>query len=146
MEPITPKVTETQANDLGRESWKEMGQDLYQNLNQLWMKERQLVRVELNEKLYELKSASRSMAIGGGLLLVGLFSLIATATIVLDIFLELWLASAIVTGVFLFIGIIAFNVGKRKLEMGKLRPQHSIDALGEIKNTFQEKLNEFQKH
>jgi hypothetical protein len=73
-------------------------------------------------------------------------ALVATCIIALDMFVPLWAASAIVTVVVLMIGGLALISGKKKMEADRLKPKHSIDALGEIKNTFQEKFHEYQKH
>ena len=147
MEPITPTNTPPEFNEThGRESLKEMGQNLYSDINQLWMRQSELVKTELNEKISDVKTATGYLGVGGVLLFVGLMALVATCIIALDMFVPLWAASAIVTVVVLMIGGLALISGKKKMEADRLKPKHSIDALGEIKNTFQEKFHEYQKH
>lgn len=147
MEQILPKNTPPEFNETPqRESLKEMGQNLYADLNQLWSKESQLIRTELNEKIDDVKTAAGSIVSGGLVLVVGLFALVATIIIALDQYFELWVASAIVTGILIVIGGIVFKSGKKKLEAQRLKPKHSIEALGEIKHTFQENIHEYQKH
>lgn len=139
-----PQIDQT--NEVHRQSIKEMGQNLYADLNQLWIRESQLVRTELNEKIGDVKAASSSLTIGGVLLFVGLLCLVATLIIAMDIYVQLWVASTVMTLIVLIFGGILFQSGKKKLEVSKLKPKHSIDALSDIKNTFQEKIHEFQKH
>lgn len=147
MEQTTTPPTPPEINEIHhRESLKEMGQNLYSDMNQLWMRQSELVKTELNEKISEVKTAAGYLGAGGVLMFVGILALVATCIIVLNMFVALWVASAIVTVVVLMIGGLALISGMKKLEADKLKPKHSIDALGEIKNTFQEKFHEYQKH
>jgi membrane-bound ClpP family serine protease len=129
-----------------RESWKGMVQHLYTDVNNLWQKESLLIRTELNEKVTEVKTAASAFAIGGAVLLVGLFALVATAIIGLDVFLPLWLSAVIVTAVLFIVGGSMLAGAKKKFEANRLKPTRSIETLSEIKNTFQERIHEFKRH
>jgi uncharacterized protein YacL len=129
-----------------RESWKEMFQTLYVDINRLWQKENLLVRTELNEKISDIKVAASSFATGGAVLLVGLFAAVATSIIILDLFLPLWASALIVTVVLLIVGGVMVAGAKKKFEANRLKPTHSLETMSEIKNTFQEKFHEFKRH
>jgi hypothetical protein len=145
---IDPFIKEGSVTDkyIERESWKDMVQKLYSDVSTLLVKEGQLIRTELNEKTTEVKTAAVSLIGGGVVLFVGLFCVAATAIILLDLVTELWLASVIVTVVFLAIGGFMLASAKKKLEADKLKPNKSIDALGEIGHTLKEKVYEITKH
>jgi len=58
----------------------------------------------------------------------------------------LWIASAIVTFIFLGVGAFLLMAAKKKLETENLRPKQSIAAFDEIRHTLKEKVNEITKH
>jgi ABC-type anion transport system duplicated permease subunit len=129
-----------------RQSWKEMAQNLYTDVARLLEREGQLIRTEMNEKMTQAKAASIALVTSGVILFVGTLCLAATAIIVLDQFLPLWLAATIVTAVLLTIGAIMFAGAKKKLNADDLKPNKSIQAIGEIRHTLQEKVHEITKH
>lgn len=129
-----------------RETWKEMAQHLYTDMNQLWQKQSLLVSTELNEKIAEIKIAAGSLAVGAALLLVGLFALVATAIILIDLVAPLWLSALLVTTVLLVVGAVMLMGAKKKLKADKIKPEKSIETFGEIRNTFQERIHEFKQH
>lgn len=155
MEPNMPKDIDPFVSGQGsgsverhfeRESWKEMTQKFYTDVVHLFEKEGELIRSEMSEKVSEVKTASVSLITGGVVAFVGLLCVAATAIIALDIVTELWLASTIVTVVFLAIGGILLMSAKKKLESDRLKPNKSIAAFGEIRHTLKEKVNEITKH
>lgn len=150
MESMTPKdayrTTDPNYQPVERESWKDMAQNLYSDINALWQKERQLIQTELNEKMSEVKVAAGSFATGGGVLFVGLFAAVATAIIALDVVLPLWASALIVTTVLFIVGGVMMAAAKKKFEAQRLKPKHSIDTVNEIKNTLQERFHEFKRH
>ena len=133
-------------NPVERESWKDMAQHLYTDMNHLWQKQSLLVSAELNEKITEIKVAVGSLAVGAALLLVGLFSLVATAIILIDLVAPLWLSALLVTAVLMIVGGAMLIGAKKKLEADKIKPKKSIETFGEIRNTFQERIHEFKQH
>lgn len=129
-----------------RESWKSMAQNLYADVSSLVQKEGLLIRAEVNEKFDQVKTATVGFVTSGVILFVGLLCLAATAIILLDIVTELWLASVIVTAVFLITGGIIFASAKKKLNSADLKPVKSIEAFGEIRHSLKEKVHEITKH
>lgn len=155
MEPNMPKDIDPFINGQGsgsvdrhfeRESWKDMTQKFYNDVVHLFEKEGELIRTEMSEKVSDVKTASVSLVTGGVIAFVGLLCVAATAIIALDIVTELWLASTIVTVVFLAIGGIMLMSAKKKLESDRIKPNKSIAAFGEIRHTLKEKVNEITKH
>lgn len=128
------------------ETWRGMFDNLVSDTKQLYERESQLVRQEVSEKITEAKNAIGAMLVGGTLLLLGLFALVATAIIVLDNFLPLWGSAALVTAVLLLVGLTLLFVAKKKVAAERMKPHHSLEALGEIRNSFQERFNEFKQH
>ena len=129
-----------------RESWKVMAEHLYSDMKSLLEKESALIRTEVNEKIVEAKKAVISMVLGGTILFVGIFSLTATAIIVLNRFMPLWGAAALVTVILLGVGFVMLNTAKQKLTADKITPNQSLETLREIKTTFKERINEFKQH
>lgn len=155
MEPNMPKDIDPVINAQGpgsverhfeRESWKDMTQKFYSDVVHLFEKEGELIRTEMSEKVSDVKTASVSLITGGVVAFVGLLCVAATAIIALDIVTELWLASSIVTVIFLAIGGIMLMSAKKKLESDRIKPNKSIAAFGEIRHTLKEKVNEITKH
>lgn len=158
MEPNISRSSDTyvdtnRANNIGlvenqsdRDSWKSMTNRFYTDITHLMEKEGQLIRAELNEKVTDVKAGVISLVSAGVVMFVGLISLAATATILLDQVTSLWLASVIVTAAFLIIGAIMLGTAKKKLEADKLKPRKSIEAFGEIRHSLKEKVNEITKH
>lgn len=128
------------------ENWNSMLQHLYADLSNLLEKQAQLVRIEMKEKVEDVKKSVVSLAIGGSLLLVGLFALVASSIIVLDIWLPLWMASVLVTSIMLILGGVLLMNAKKKLAAKAFVPHESIETLGQIKNTFKEHINEYKSH
>ena len=129
-----------------RDSWKNMANRIYTDVTRLFEKEGQLIRAELSEKVTDVKTGAVSLVTAGVVMFVGLISLAATATILLNMVTSLWLASVIVTAAFMIIGAILLGTAKKKLEADKLKPNKSIHAFGEIRHSLKEKVNEITKH
>lgn len=128
------------------ENWNSMLQHLYADLSDLVEKQAELVRIEMKEKVEDLKKSVVSLAIGGSLLLVGLFALVATSIIVLDVWLPLWMASVVVTAILCIVGGVMLINAKKKLAAKAFVPHESIETLGQIKNTFKEHINEYKSN
>ncbi len=123
-----------------------MFERLSTDMTNLWTSQSRLVGTELNEKVTTVKAASISMVVGGVIAFVGVMCLAATAIIALANIVEPWIAAAIVTVALLLIGLVMLKGGQKKLTAKGLKPEHSIDALNQIKNTFQERIHEFKRH
>lgn len=129
-----------------RESWKDMSQRLYTDVTNLFTREGELIRAEMNEKVLDVKAGAISLVGGGVTLFVGLLCVAATAIILLDMVAPLWLAAVIVTVVFLAIGAIMLSAAKKKLAADRIKPTKSIEAFGEIRHSLKEKVHEITKH
>lgn len=127
-----------------RESYRALGEHLYTDIRQLFERESLLIRTEVKEKMDEMKAAVGTMVVGGAFLFVGVFAVVATAIIALDIVLPLWASALIVTAVLLLVGAVMVMGAKKKLNAERLTPHQSLDTLGEIKTTFKERINEFK--
>lgn len=153
MEPVIQKDVDPFIDGHGpvqqgtdRESWKAMAQGVYGDIVHLIEKEGQLIRVEMSEKLTDVRTAGVNAGIGGVLLHTGALCLAATCIILLAQVMNLWIASAVVTFVFLVIGAFLLMAAKKKLEGENLKPNRSLAAFGEIRHTLKEKVNEITKH
>ncbi len=133
-------------NSVERDSWKVMFEHLYADLSRLFERESLLIRTEVREKITEAKVAAGSLAIGGGMLLIGAFAAVATAIILLDQVLPLWASALIVTAVLFIVGFVMVKGALKRLEADRLTPRQSLETLGEIKTTFKERINEFKHH
>lgn len=129
-----------------RENWRSMIQRIYGDVTRLIDKEGQLIRVEMSEKMNEVKAASTAMIMAGIVLFVGVICIAATAMIFLAQVIPLWLSAVIVTAAFLIIGGVMFAGAKKKLTGDNLRPNKSIAAIGEIRHSLKEKVHEVTKH
>jgi hypothetical protein len=129
-----------------RDSWRDMAQNIYTDVSRLFEKEGALIRTEMNEKITQAKAATGALVASGVVLFVGVLSFAAWAVIVLDQFMELWVASTIVTVALLAVGGIMFAAAKKKLNANDLKPTRSIQAFGEIRHSLQEKVHEITKH
>jgi hypothetical protein len=127
-----------------REAWNVQLGHLYNDMASLFQKESLLLRTELTEKITEAKVAMTSLVIGLSFMTMGGFALVATAIIALNYVMPLWGAALLVTAVLLIVGGFMVMAAKKKLEMDKLTPRHSIDTFGEITSTFKERINEFK--
>jgi hypothetical protein len=114
-------------------------------MGMLWDRQSQLIVTELDEKITTLKMASVSMVSGGVLMFVGAVCLAITAILGLSYFMEPWIAAALVTVVLFLVGIVMVKGAQKKLAGKGLVPEQSIEALGEIKNTFRERIYEFKR-
>jgi len=79
------------------------------------------------------------------LMLVGTVALTMTAILVLSLFMPPWIAAAVVTVALFLVGIVMVKGGQKKLAGKGLVPEQSFEALGEIKNTFRERIYEFKR-
>lgn len=131
---------------LDRDSWKVMVEKLYHDMAHLFSKESALIKVEMSEKIREVKTAGTSVVIGGVLLFVGVITLAMTAIFLLARVIPVWSASALVTAAFLIVGYVMVRTALSKLEADKIKPRQSLETLGEIKTSFKERINEFKLH
>ncbi len=128
-----------------RESWGVMLEKLSTDMTNLWERQSVLISTELSEKATVVKAASGAMAAGGSLMFVGVFCLAATSILALCTVVAPWIAAAIVTVVLFVIGFVMIKGAQKKIAGRGLVPTQSIEAFGQIKNTFQERIHEFKR-
>jgi uncharacterized membrane protein YqjE len=93
-----------------------------------------LVRVEVRNDFQKTKSAISSLAIGAGILLLGIILACLMVVYALNAAwpeLPLWACYAIVGGVLLALGVILLYAGKRKFDTFNPLPDQSFEALKE---------------
>jgi hypothetical protein len=125
-------------------SWRGTVDKISDDISSLWDKERLLIRSELNEKVTEAKNAITSIAVGAALCFVGIMAAVFAAIYVLDIFMPLWMAAVAVTAVLFLVGVVMISIAKKRLDMDRLRPRHSLETLDEIRTTLKERVHEFR--
>ncbi|MGE3611827.1 MAG: phage holin family protein [Bacteriovoracaceae bacterium] len=131
-------------NRTERDTWRVQIERLYKDIYQLYEKESLLIRTEIKEIFSEAKKGFSSLLVGGVMLIVGMLCLAATAIIVLNLFMSLWVSALTVTAILLVVGGVMVANAKKKFVAERLTPRQSIDTFGEIKTTFKERLNEFK--
>ena len=127
-------------------SWRDSVRDIYEDVNRVYRKEGELIKTELSEKVTEAKTGAGSLLSGGVIMLIGAHVLAFSAVFALSLFLPMWASALIVSAVFFVIGYSMINSGKSKIEANNLVPNHSIDALKEIKTRFEGRYHEFKRH
>lgn len=133
-------------NSVTRDSWRVMAENLYHDMVGLWDKQSMLVKTEINEKVGDIKTASVSLIGGGVVMVAGVFSLVATAIILFNLIMPLWASAVLVTAILFIVGGVMLMTAKKKFEADRLKPRHSIETLGDISNTFKERIYEFKRH
>lgn len=121
-------------------------QKLYGDVTELFNREGQLIRAEVNEKVSELKTVGIEIVTAGVVLFVGLLCAAASAIILLDLVTELWVSALVVTAAFLIVGGVLLAAAKKKIANNSFAPTKSIGAISEIRHTLKEKVNEITKH
>ncbi len=76
----------------------------------------QLAKIEMTEKIDDAKQGVAGLGVAAIFLTCGLLTLSAAATLALGLEMDLWKAALIVGGVLTLVGVIAFVLGKNKLE------------------------------
>ena len=128
-----------------REGWGVMMERLSTDMTNLWDRQSRLISTEINEKFTTIKAASVSLVAGGVILFVAAIVLAIGASDLLDNFMPDWVARMVVGGVLLLIGFVMVKGAQKKLAGRGLVPEQSIDAMKQIKTTFQERIHEFKR-
>ena len=117
--------------------------DLTQQSSDLIRKEAELAKAEMSEKLSEAQSALIALAIGGALLIVGLFYILNAVVYgiaeVLPPDLSPWLAALIVGSTITVIGYFLVQKSKSRLQPRNLKPHQTMDSLQHDTNMLKEK-------
>ena len=107
--------------------------DLIDHITTLIRTEIELARTEISQKASKAGKDVITMAIGGATLFAGVLALLATAVIVLDIWLPLWASSLIVSAVVLAAGAGMLFAAKNRLGKRDIKPSQTIISLKENK-------------
>ena len=119
--------------DHDNRSLSKLVSDLTQQSSDLIRKEAELAKAEMSEKLSEAQSALTALAIGGALLIVGLFYILNAVVYgiaeVLPPDLSPWLAALIVGSTITVIGYFLVQKSKSRLQPRNLKPGQTMDSL-----------------
>ncbi len=109
----------------------ELFKELTQDSSVLIKQEISLAKMEMRENFRSLAKDLVKLAIGGGLLLVGLLTLTAFLVAALGDILgnEYWLGALIVGVVYALIGGVLLMRGKQGLQRDDLRPEQTLESL-----------------
>jgi uncharacterized membrane protein YqjE len=118
--------------DLRDQSFGELFKQLSQQTSTLVRQEVELARTELKEKGRSAGPGAGMMG-AGGLLGLGAFgALTAMLIVLLDLWVDAWLACLIVTAVYAVVGAILVMAGKRRVQaVGPPVPEQTIETLKE---------------
>lgn len=108
-------------------------------------KETALVRAEISQAMEGAKKGVSSVATGGAVAYAGLLFLLLSATLGLSLVVEMWLASLIVGGVVLIIGLVMLQAGKKKLDAHAFKPEHTANTFRKHGEAVRGKSHEFQR-
>lgn len=129
---------EPQRAEIQRDSFGELIGDLANNSAALVRDEIQLVKQEMREKLESFRAGVVTVAIGGVVLLIATFVLVAAAVIGLGYLIGHGWAALIIGGVLALVGGITAMVGLGQLKRTSLKPEQTIETLQEDKEWLKE--------
>ena len=109
----------------------ELFTELTQELKILFHQEMDLFRTEISEKLTQLVKDVAALGIGAVLLYTGFLTLVAAMVFGLAEFMPLGLSALIVAVVFLAVGFIFVQKGRKDLARMKMVPEKSTETLKE---------------
>ena len=109
----------------------ELFTELTQELKTLFHQEMDLFRTEITEKLTQLVKDMAALGIGAVLLYTGFLTLVAAMVFGLAEFMPLGLSALIVAVVFLAVGFIFVQKGRKDLARMKMVPEKSTETLKE---------------
>jgi putative superfamily III holin-X len=110
--------------------------ELWQNLEKLFQQQLALASAEIDLKAQRLKSELTAVAIGAGLLLVGVLALVAAIILLLDLFMAAWLAALITGGVATGVGVALIMA--KKPTTADVIPERTIASVAKDVQTFRE--------
>lgn len=110
--------------------------ELWQNMEKLMRQEIALASAELDQKAQRLKAELTAVAIGAGLLVAGILTLVAMIVLLLDLVMPAWTAALIT-------GAVAAGVGfglvkSKKPSVSDIKPERTIRSLEKDLHTFRE--------
>jgi uncharacterized membrane protein YqjE len=149
--PPTPdgRAPTVRVNDPGAGEEPPLG-ELFKQLAQesatLIKQEMQLARAEMQDSIRTITRGAMMLAIGGGLLLVGLLALTAFLIVILGQALDnYWLGALLVGLAYAGIGAALVMNGKNKLQGSELKPEQTIRSLQEDKRWAQSEAQQVKR-
>jgi uncharacterized membrane protein YqjE len=104
----------------------------------LLRKEMKLAKVEVGEKLDQLRQGIMSLAIGWLIFAGGLLTLLAAAVLGIGLYIPYWASALIVGGVVTLIGGAMLGKGRHDVRPQNLEPERALDELQRDKRLIQE--------
>jgi|SRR5688572_18893744 len=89
---------------------------LVDDVSALFAQELALLKAETTESIHDLKAATKSVAMGGAVLFIGVIFLLLAAVYGLSNVIAPWQAALVVGGVVTLVGIIMLATGRHKLD------------------------------
>jgi uncharacterized integral membrane protein len=129
---------EPQRAELQRDSFGELIGDLANNSAALVRDEIELAKQEMREKLESFRAGVMTVAIGGVVLLIATFALVAAAIIGLGYLVGHGWAALIIGGVLALVGGVTAMAGLGQLKRTSLKPEQTIETLQEDKEWLKE--------
>lgn len=121
------------ANDRAARPLTGLVSDLVHETSNLFRKEIELAKLELEEKATLLLAGLRRTAVGGGLLLSGLLFLLTAAALALALVMPFWAATLIVGTVVTLGGWLLVRSAGRTLSLEKLQPERTLRTFAQDK-------------
>jgi uncharacterized membrane protein YqjE len=100
-----------------------------------------LARAELREDASGISRGVMALGAAGFLGLTGFIFLMLGATYLLNIWMRMWIAAAIVGGVLLFVAAVAGISGKNRLRASNLKPDRTIASVKENTEWAKQQIN-----
>jgi uncharacterized membrane protein YqjE len=124
----------------------ELFKQLAQESATLIKQEMQLARAEMQDSIRTITRGAMMLAIGGGLLLVGLLALTAFLIVILGQALaNYWLGALLVGLAYAAIGAALVMNGKNRLKGSDLKPEQTIRSLQEDKRWAQSEAQQVKR-
>jgi uncharacterized membrane protein YqjE len=124
----------------------ELFKQLAQDSATLIKQEMALARAEMQESIRTMARGAMMLAIGGGLLLIGLLALTAFLIVLLGQALDnYWLGALIVGVLYAGIGGALLMSGKNRLQGAELKPEQTMRSLQEDKRWAQSEAQQVKR-
>lgn len=119
--------------------------DLLRDLQGLVRGEMALARAEIREDLARAGKGVAALAVAAIVGLTGFIFLMLGATYVLNLWVRMWIAAAIVGAVLVLIALVLGLSGKKKLSAGNLKPDQTIESMKENQEWAKQQINSATK-
>jgi uncharacterized membrane protein YqjE len=124
----------------------ELLRELAQESATLIRQEVGLARAEIQDSLRSITRGALMLAVGGGLLLIGLLALTAFLIVILGQALSnYWLGALIVGAIYALVGGILLMSGKNRMQAAELKPEQSMRSLKEDKRWAQSEAQQVKR-